>query len=119
MEVGLSAVGRSQHNPGRSMLLRQIVPCSSSVAITEATKARDRHRGRGNFKTSVTDVYGVGPIVAALIIGHSGDITRFASRHHYASYNGTAPKSTAQDAHTERRRPTLERPRISAPQERR
>jgi transposase len=41
--------------------------------------------------TTVTDVYGVGPIVAALLIGHSGDITRFPSSGHYASYNGTAP----------------------------
>ena len=42
-------------------------------------------------KTSVTDVYGVGPVVASLLIGHSGDVGRFASRNHYASYNGTAP----------------------------
>lgn len=28
---------------------------------------------------------------AAKIIGHSGDVRRFASRNHYASYNGTAP----------------------------
>ena len=41
--------------------------------------------------TSVVEVYGVGPIVAALLIGHSGDITRFPSAGHYASYNGTAP----------------------------
>jgi transposase len=42
-------------------------------------------------KPSVTDVHGVGPVVAALVIGHTGDATRFASRNHYASYNGTAP----------------------------
>jgi transposase len=42
-------------------------------------------------KTSLVDLHGVGPVVAALILGHSGDVTRFASRHHYASYNGTAP----------------------------
>jgi transposase len=42
-------------------------------------------------KSSVTDVYGVGPIVAAIIVGHSGDVTRFSSRNHYASYNATAP----------------------------
>ena len=42
-------------------------------------------------KTSLVDLHGVGPIVAALVLGHSGDVTRFASRHHYASYNGTAP----------------------------
>ena len=42
-------------------------------------------------KTSLTDIYGVGPIVAALILGHAGDVGRFASRHHFASYNGSAP----------------------------
>jgi transposase len=42
-------------------------------------------------KTTVTDVYGVGPVVAALLVGYTGDIGRFASADHYASYNGTAP----------------------------
>jgi transposase len=41
--------------------------------------------------TSVTDVYGVGPIIAAELNGYSGDICRFANRDAYASYNGTAP----------------------------
>jgi transposase len=41
--------------------------------------------------TTVTEIYGVGPIVAAFLVGYSGDITRFASAGHYASYNGTAP----------------------------
>jgi transposase len=41
--------------------------------------------------TTVTDIHGVGPIVAALLIGHSGDIARFPTAGHYASYNGTAP----------------------------
>jgi transposase len=42
-------------------------------------------------RTSVTGVYGVGPVVAALLIGYTGDIGRFATADHYASYNGTAP----------------------------
>jgi transposase len=41
--------------------------------------------------TTITDIHGVGPIVAALLIGHTGDITRFPTAGHYASYNGTAP----------------------------
>ncbi len=41
--------------------------------------------------TTVTDVYGVGPIVAALLVGYTGDVARFASADHYAAYNGTAP----------------------------
>jgi transposase len=41
--------------------------------------------------TTVTDVFGVGPIVAAYLVGHSGDVRRFPSAGHYASYNATAP----------------------------
>ena len=41
--------------------------------------------------TTVTDLFGVGPIIAAMVIGYSGDITRFANRDTYAAYNGTAP----------------------------
>ena len=42
-------------------------------------------------QTSVTDIFGVGPIVAAMVIGYSGDIRRFGTNHRYASYTGTAP----------------------------
>ena len=42
-------------------------------------------------QTSVVEINGVGPIVAAFLIGHSGDMSRFKNRDHYASYNGTAP----------------------------
>jgi transposase len=41
--------------------------------------------------TTVTELRGVGPVVAAFLIGHSGDMARFANRDHYASYNATAP----------------------------
>ncbi len=41
--------------------------------------------------TTVTQIHGVGPVLAAKIIGHSGAIMRFPNRHHYASYCGTAP----------------------------
>ncbi len=41
--------------------------------------------------TTVTELHGVGPIVAAYLIGHSGDICRFPSAGHYARYNATAP----------------------------
>src|ERR687892_1185928 len=42
-------------------------------------------------KTTVIDLYGVGPIGAAIILGHSGDIRRFPTAGHYARHNGTAP----------------------------
>jgi transposase len=42
-------------------------------------------------KTSVTDVFCVGPITAGLLIAYSGDVRRFGNRHRFAAYNGTAP----------------------------
>jgi transposase len=41
--------------------------------------------------TTLAQLYGVGPIVAAYVIGHSGDIGRFPRAGHYARYNATAP----------------------------
>ena len=41
--------------------------------------------------TTLTDIFGVGPIIAALVIGYTGDVTRFATAGHFAAYNGTAP----------------------------
>ena len=41
--------------------------------------------------TTVTDVYGIGPLMAAIIIGRVGDIRRFPTAGHFAHHNGTAP----------------------------
>jgi transposase len=41
--------------------------------------------------STLTEIAGIGPITAAKIIGHSGVISRFPDRGHYASYAGTAP----------------------------
>jgi len=41
--------------------------------------------------TTLTDIFGVGPVIAAMLIGYTGDPCRFDSQHRYAAYNGTAP----------------------------
>jgi transposase len=41
--------------------------------------------------TTTTDIFGVGPIVAATVIGYVGDVSRIPSRDRFAAYNGTAP----------------------------
>jgi transposase len=41
--------------------------------------------------TSLTQVFGVGPVIAGTVIGDAGDVARFPGRDHFASYNGTAP----------------------------
>jgi transposase len=41
--------------------------------------------------TSLTGLYGVGPVIAAVVIGDVRDVSRFPGRDHFAAYNGTAP----------------------------
>ena len=41
--------------------------------------------------TSLTGLFGVGPVIAAAVIGDVRDVSRFPGRDHFAAYNGTAP----------------------------
>ena len=41
--------------------------------------------------TTLTEIVGIGPICAAIIIGFTGDVGRFATKGHFATYNATAP----------------------------
>ena len=41
--------------------------------------------------TTLTDIFGVGEVIAATIIGHTGDIARFPTADWFAAYNGTGP----------------------------
>jgi hypothetical protein len=42
-------------------------------------------------RTSLTGIFGVGPVIAGTVIGDVRQVFRFASRDHFAAYNGTAP----------------------------
>ncbi len=41
--------------------------------------------------TTLISLFGIGPVIAGRILAETGDITRFASKDAFASYNGTAP----------------------------
>ena len=41
--------------------------------------------------TTLTEIFGIGPILAATILGTVGDVARFPTKAHFASYAGTAP----------------------------
>ena len=41
--------------------------------------------------TTLTELHGVGPVTAAIILGQVRDIARFRTRAQFANYNGTAP----------------------------
>ena len=42
-------------------------------------------------RTRLTDLVGIGPILAARILGEVGDVRRFPTADHFAAANGTAP----------------------------
>lgn len=42
-------------------------------------------------ESRLTHIVGIGPVNAAMLIGGVGDVARFATRAHFAAYNGTAP----------------------------
>ena len=54
----------------------------SDKRLTEAVAATS---------TGLTGLYGIGPVGAARILGDVGDVARFASKAHFASWTGTAP----------------------------
>ena len=41
--------------------------------------------------TSLTEAFGVGPVIAATVIGDVREVSRFRGRDRFAAYNGTAP----------------------------
>jgi transposase len=45
--------------------------------------------------TMLTEIFGVGPILAAKIVGIVGDVSRFPSKAHFASYASVAPIETS------------------------
>ena len=48
-------------------------------------------------------MFGISAVLAVKLIGHSGNITRFHSPDHYASYTGTAPIDTSSGPNTRQR----------------
>jgi len=68
-------------------LLDDIRRLDSQLKVSHQ-RIRDAVRASG---TLLTDLFGVGPVLAAIVIGNTGDATRFRNRDHYAAYNGTAP----------------------------
>ena len=62
------------------------------VLDTARVEVRRRHvTALEASKTTVTEVFGIGPLMAAIIVGRVGDVRRFPTSGHFARHNGTAP----------------------------
>jgi transposase len=70
-----------------SEVLRDIRTLDRKIAdLNERIEAEVEASG-----TTLTEIFGVGPILAAKIIGTVGNVRRFSTKAQFASYSGTAP----------------------------
>ena len=70
-----------------SEVLRDVRTLDRKIAdLNERIEAEVQASG-----TTLTQIFGIGPILAARIIGTVGNVERFPTKAHFASYSGTAP----------------------------
>jgi transposase len=68
-------------------LLRDLRRVDARLADNKV-QVRDALAATGS---TLTQVHGLGVVLAAKLLGHVGDIARFPSQDHFASYTATAP----------------------------
>jgi transposase len=78
----------------------QTARCELAAALLDDLRGIDTRIGETRKKlavtvtaagTSLTGLFGVGPVIAAAVLGDVRDVGRFPGRDHFAAYNGTAP----------------------------
>jgi transposase len=75
----------------RVLIARELVADIAALDTTLGASKKRITAAVAASGTSLCDIYGVGPICAATIIGYVGDVGRFDTKAQFASYNGTAP----------------------------
>jgi transposase len=107
-ELVPGGIGKEITVAGAAALLEQVTPCGAvqqarrdlAADLLDDLRRADQqiHEARQRLAeavqatgTSLTEIFGVGPFIAATVTGEAGDVSRFTSRDAFASYNGTAP----------------------------
>jgi transposase len=108
MELSPGGIAKELNASDAARLLERLQPVTATEAArrdlaldlladlqhvdTQLTESHRRIRAAvAASGTRLTELFGVGPVIACYLIGFTGDVTRFADRDHYAAYNGTAP----------------------------
>ena len=79
-------VGKTRRRLAAEQLAELVAVEKKIKALTKELKAMVIARG-----STLMDLPGVGPVVAARILADVGDVARFADRNRFASWTGTAP----------------------------
>jgi transposase len=107
-EIVPGGVSKRITTPAATTLLASLIPAGAVAAarhelalaqLADLRRIDDQLRQAratitaavGASGTSLTGIFGLGPVIAATIIGDAGDISRFPSADRFAAYNGTAP----------------------------
>jgi transposase len=75
----------------RKSLARDLVADLRQLDLTLERNAAQIDEAVTAHSSTLTEIHGIGLVLAAKIIGHTSAVARFPTRHHYASYCGTAP----------------------------
>jgi transposase len=87
----------------RLLIAGELVADIAALDVTLASSKKRITAAVAASGTSLCDIYGVGPIGAAQIIGYVGDVDRFETKAQFASYNGTAPIEVSSGGRTRHR----------------
>jgi transposase len=87
----------------RLLIAGELVADIAALDVTLASSKKRITAAVAASGTSLCDIYGVGPIGAAQIIGYVGDVGRFETKAQFASYNGTAPIEVSSGGRTRHR----------------
>ncbi len=75
----------------RVKVAREMIDDLAQLAAQRTASERRIRDAVAASGTTLTEIFGIGDVLAATLIGHTGDITRFANDDKFAAYNGTAP----------------------------
>jgi transposase len=87
----------------RLLIAGELVADIAALDVTLASSKKRITAAVAASGTSLCDIYGVGPIGAAQIIGYVGGVGRFETKAQFASYNGTAPIEVSSGGRTRHR----------------
>ena len=87
----------------RRLLATELVDELEAIDARIKTAKKQLARLVAETVSSLMSLNGIGPSGAARLIGDIGDIARFPSRAHFASWNGTAPIDASSGDHSRQR----------------
>ena len=82
---------RDQVGKARKHLALELIGDLEQLDLRIKAAATQVEQVLAEHPSTVRDIYGFGALMTALVLGEVIDVRRFPSKHHFASYTGTAP----------------------------